>query len=94
MINASFCFKKNGEVYKTLPKKLNVEQRYILRHVQYFLGINPHMPYGVEMQLAEYLGEDMFGGEKTRELGQKLSDIAFEVALTQKDTINNKRIEI
>lgn len=94
-MNTDFCFKKNGQVYKTLPKRLTTEQRYVLRYVQFYLGINPHAPYGVEAELAESLNEStIFGGEKTSKRGKELSDIAFQVALTQKNTVNNKRLEV
>ena len=47
-------FKKNGQFYKSKPKKASGDGKYVWRMVAFYAGVNPHMPVGADFDLDEH----------------------------------------
>ena len=48
------CYKPNGTMRKSIPKRLDSLDKYILRIAQFISGINNHMPITADYDLKDY----------------------------------------
>jgi hypothetical protein len=52
-LNAT-VFKKDGSIYRSIPKKYDSLQRYVLRIAQFVSGVNISMPVCADWDLKDY----------------------------------------
>ena len=78
---------------KSVNKQLNIYQQFIQRYVLFYLQINPHAPYGMELDFQAFFKDKLTQKEITQ-LSNILADIAFIFARKQGGGYGSRRFSI
>ena len=75
-----------GSIRRSIPKNYNSIQRYVLRMVQFYSGINSHMPMSADYDLADFCKDNgiefRYAGEASRLIRKNIDDIIFDYCKT------------